>query len=128
MVRATARVGTTLPAHVTAAGKVLLANQPPSVLDEILTAKLPTVTRRSKASAASVRRELVTVAKAGYAINDGESELGLRAVAVLLPAAITGTVDAAITVAGPSERLAPRVVEKITKALFDNVQRFSDPV
>lgn len=128
MVRATARVGTTLPAHVTAGGKVLLANQPPSVLDEILTAKLPTVTRRSKGSAASVRRELATVAKAGYAINDGESELGLRAVAVLLPAAITGTVDAAITVAGPSERLAPRVVEKITKALFENVQHFSDLV
>jgi IclR family transcriptional regulator, acetate operon repressor len=125
VVRATGRVGTSLPAHVSAGGKVLLANLRPAVLDEILTGKLAAVTKRSRTSVASVRRELVTVSKAGYAINNGESEVGLRAVAILVPARVTGTVDAAITVAGPSERMDPRAVEAIIKALHGKVQQFS---
>jgi DNA-binding IclR family transcriptional regulator len=126
MVRATARVGSALPAHLTAGGKVLLASLTPARLDETLSGTLASLTKRSKTSAVSVRRELATVAKAGYAVNDGESEAGLRAVAVLVPASTFGTeVDTAVTIAGPADRLGPRRLELIAKALQDNVRRFS---
>jgi DNA-binding IclR family transcriptional regulator len=114
MVRATSRVGTSLPAHVAAAGKVLLAALPEQRLDELLPGSLPAVTRRSKTSAASVRRELKQVAARGWALNDGESEVGLRAVAALVPSAETNLgLDVAITVAGPSERMDERRIEEI---------------
>jgi IclR family acetate operon transcriptional repressor len=126
VVRATARVGTALPAHVSAGGKVLLANLSPARLDELLSGKLPAVTKKSKTSAASVRRELATVAKNGWAINDGESEVGLRAVAVLVPAERTGAgFDAAITVAGPLDRLDPSRLESIARIMLDKVEHFS---
>jgi DNA-binding IclR family transcriptional regulator len=118
MVRATSRVGTSLPAHVAAAGKVLLAALPEQRLDELLPGSLPAVTRRSKTSAASVRRELKQVAARGWALNDGESEVGLRAVAALVPSAETNLgIDVAITVAGPSERMDERRIEEIAGTL-----------
>jgi DNA-binding IclR family transcriptional regulator len=126
MLRATPRVGTALPAHLTASGKVLLANLSAAQLDEALSSKLVARTSKSKTSAASIRRELRTIAGVGYAVNDGESEVGLRAVAVLVPAERFGFgVDVAITVAGPSERLGPRRVEVIAKALLDRVHHFT---
>ncbi|WCB92097.1 Transcriptional repressor IclR [Baekduia alba] len=127
MVRATSRVGSSLPAHVSAAGKVLLANLPLRRLDELLSGELRAVTRRSKVSANSVTRELNKVRKQGWAINDEESEIGLRAVAVLVDAAATGTgIDAAITVAGPSLRLTPERLLEIAAILSTCVVDFAD--
>jgi DNA-binding IclR family transcriptional regulator len=126
MIRATSRVGTTLPAQVAAAGKVLLANLPEAQLDELLKRPLPSVTRRSKTSAASVRKELKQIAARGWALNDGESEVGLRAVSVLVPAERTGVgIDAAITVAGPSERMDDKRVQEIADILASEVGAFA---
>jgi IclR family transcriptional regulator, acetate operon repressor len=125
IIRATPREGSTLPAHLSASGKVLLANLPPARLDEFLAPRLPGMTRKSKTSAASVRRELAGVAKNGWAINDEETEPGLRAVAVLVPAERTRTkVDAAITVAGPASRLDLHRLEDIARTMLDKVEHF----
>jgi IclR family acetate operon transcriptional repressor len=125
-VRATGRVGTALPAHLSAGGKVLLANLSPPNLDDALSGTLVALTKKSKTSAVSVRRELATIAKARYAVNDGETEAGLRAVAAIVPANISGTgIDAAITVAGPSERIGPRRLEHIARVLLDKIEHFT---
>jgi DNA-binding IclR family transcriptional regulator len=125
MIRATSRVGTTLPAQVAAAGKVLLAHLPEAQIDEILSHPLPAVTRRSKTSAASIRKELKQVAARGWALNDGESEAGLRAVSVLVPSERTGVgIDAAITVAGPAERMDEKRVQEIADILVGEVGAF----
>jgi IclR family acetate operon transcriptional repressor len=119
MVRATSRVGTSLPAQVSAAGKMLLAFLPPAQLDAFLAGPLASVTRKSKTSPTTIRRELKKVAQQGWAINDGESEVGLRAVAVRVPAAQTGlAVDAAITTAGPSSRMSDERMKEITRSLL----------
>lgn len=119
ILRATPRVGTVLPAHVSAAGKVLLANLPEQRLDDLLTGELEAVTKRSKTSATAIRRELTKVRKRGWALNDGESEDGLRAVAVLISAEDNGAgVDAAITVAGPTRRLTDNRVEAIARTML----------
>jgi IclR family acetate operon transcriptional repressor len=124
MVRATPRSGTSLPAHVSAAGKVLLAQLPPARLDEMLTGDLAAVTKRSKTSLASIKRELDTVRAQGFALNDEESELGLRAVAAPIDATVTGTgVDAAITVAGPSQRLTDDRLQEIADEMIRLIAR-----
>jgi DNA-binding IclR family transcriptional regulator len=126
MIRATSRVGTTLPAHVAAAGKVLLANLPAAQLDDLLSQPLTGMTRRSKTSVASIRRELKQVGSRGWALNDGESEVGLRAVSVLVPAERTGVgIDAAITVAGPADRMDEKRIAEIADVLVDEVAAFA---
>jgi DNA-binding IclR family transcriptional regulator len=119
ILRATPRVGTVLPAHVSAAGKVLLANLPEPRLDDLLEGELEAVTKRSKTSVTAIRRDLAKVRKRGWALNDGESEDGLRAVAVLSSAEENGAgVDAAITVAGPTPRLTDTRVEAIARTML----------
>jgi DNA-binding IclR family transcriptional regulator len=126
MIRATSRVGTSLPAQVAAAGKVLLANLPPAQLDEFLAGPLAGLTKRSKTSAASVRKELKQIATRGWALNDGESEVGLRAVSALVSADRTQVgIDAAITVAGPAERMDDKRVEEIAGALVRAIDGFA---
>lgn len=117
MVRATSRVGSTLPADVSAAGKVLLAHLPPSELEAQL---------GPSGGGSALRRELALVASRGWALNDGESEPGVRAVAAVAPAERTHAgVDAAVTVAGPSERLDDDRVCEIGATLLQAIAEFT---
>jgi DNA-binding IclR family transcriptional regulator len=126
MVRATSRVGSALPAHVSAAGKILLANLPESRVDEILSGELPTLTRRSKVSPKSIKQELGKIRKQGWALNDGESEVGLRAIAVLVEGTAAGTgIDASITIAGPAQRLDDKRLEQIAEKALELVGKYS---
>jgi IclR family transcriptional regulator, acetate operon repressor len=124
MIRATSRVGTALPAHVTAGGKVLLASLDPDQVKELLPVRLPAVTSQSKLSRAAVLKELTDVRRLGWALNDGESEDLLRAVAVRVPGSPErGGVDAAVTVAGPQQRMDDKRASVIVEALKQNIDR-----
>lgn len=124
MVRATSRVGTMLPAQVSAAGKILLAHLPPGQLEDYLG---PVgAGARAGASAGELRAELELAAARGWAFNDGESEVGVRAVAALAPDHRTHVgVDAAITVAGPAERMNDQRVTQIAEVLVDTIGQFT---
>ncbi|MDQ6730746.1 MAG: IclR family transcriptional regulator [Actinomycetota bacterium] len=118
MIRATSRVGTSLPAHCTSGGKVLLAELPSVRLDDLLAAPLDRMTKRSKVTATGVRRELARVRRRGWATNDGESEPGLRAVAVLVPADTTRAGTAvAIAVAAPADRLGSEDMARVANVV-----------
>jgi IclR family acetate operon transcriptional repressor len=124
-IRATPRVGTPLPAHVTAGGKVLLAALDPEQVKALLPEKLPAVTGRSKLSRAAVLKELNELRSRGWAFNDGESEDLLRAVSVRVPGSPgRGGVDAAVTVAGPQQRLDDKRIEEIVEAIQQNIATF----
>lgn len=114
-VRAGSRVGHALPAHCTSGGKVLLADLPDSRLEELLQEPLPAMTRRSKTSPAKIRAELRKIHKRGWALNDGESEAGLRAVAIMAPPG--GSIPAAIAVSGPASRITAERIDDIVRAL-----------
>jgi IclR family acetate operon transcriptional repressor len=117
-IRAASRVGTSLPAHVTASGKVLLAHLPAAERDRLIGRKLVAATPQSQTSVAALRRELETIRTRGWATNDGESEPGLRAVAVFVDNIATQTgIDAAITVAGPADRIHHADLERIAQLL-----------
>jgi IclR family transcriptional regulator, acetate operon repressor len=128
MVRATPRVGTSMPAHVTAGGKALLAVLPDERLGELLSSgELHGLTAKSKTSVRGVRREIAQVRARGWAVNDGESEIGLRAVACAIGGSVSNSgVDAAITVAGPTERLSDERLTSIAQTMRGCIQRFAE--
>jgi IclR family transcriptional regulator, pca regulon regulatory protein len=106
IISANLSVGSRLPAHVTALGRVLLAGLPndefKQVMKDITLAKLTshTVDDRRKLSAV-----IDQVRKDGFAIVDQELELGLLALAVPIKAP-SGTVLAALGVSVSSGRIS----------------------
>ncbi|WP_369133994.1 IclR family transcriptional regulator [Modestobacter sp. I12A-02662] len=92
------RTGRTLPARLSSGGKALLAALP---ADE-LTAAVGTV---DDAEAARLQRELRTVRRRGFAVNDQATEAGLTAVGVAVPPG-AGVPPAALSVAMPSVRFS----------------------
>jgi IclR family transcriptional regulator, acetate operon repressor len=90
------RTGRTLPAHLSSGGKALLAAAPAAVVTVALAGL-------DEAATARVRRELRTVRRRGYAVNDQETETGLTAVGAAVPA-VAGTPPAGISLAMPSAR------------------------
>ena len=63
-----------------------------------------------------------------WALNDGEGEAGLRAVAVLVPGSPDRRrVDMAVAVSGPIERLADERIDELVEVLRDCVVAHADP-
>lgn len=110
------RVGHHLPAHCTAGGKVLLAFLPPEVVEPVLSAPLVAYTENTITSAARLREELDVVRERGYAVDGGEFEAGIRAVAVPIRD-VKGTVIAHMSMPGPANRLTPERIPEIAQAL-----------
>jgi IclR family pca regulon transcriptional regulator len=98
-------VGSRLPAYSTSVGKVLLAHLPAVELDAILTRIVLPRTGRGTASVATLRAELTRVREQGYAVNDEELAVGLRAVAAPVRNR-DGRVVAAINIAVPAPRVS----------------------
>jgi IclR family acetate operon transcriptional repressor len=100
-------VGRRNSAHSTGCGKALLAFAPPDHLDRLLRgwtldAKTPhTITDLSR-----LRADLAEARRRGYAVNRRESEVGVVSVAAPIRD-LSGRTVAAISVAGPAERLEP---------------------
>lgn len=90
------RTGRTLPAHLSSGGKAVLA----TLGDDEVAALLEPL---EQGAAARVLRELRTVRRRGFAVNDQETEAGLTAVGLAVPAA-GGFTGAALSVAAPSAR------------------------
>lgn len=90
------RTGRVLPAHLSSGGKAALARAD----DEHLAAVLRSL---DDTAAARLQRELRTVRRRGFAVNDQATETGLTAVGVAVPPA-SGVSGAAISVAAPTAR------------------------
>src|SRR3954452_10343986 len=99
------QVGSRLPLHATAVGKVLLAAAPEDVVEEVLRA--PTrETRHTVVDPGRLRRELAEIRRRGFARTAEEMSLGTLSVAVPIPVErSTGTVVAgALGIVVPSAR------------------------
>lgn len=111
-------VGRRAHTHDTGVGKAILAQlDDESVRRIVLRAGMPTPTTKSIASIDALLDELAVVRRRGYAVDDGEQELGVRCFAVAVPDSPTPT---AISVSGPISRVdedfAQRVVPLLTAA------------
>jgi IclR family transcriptional regulator, acetate operon repressor len=86
--------------HCAAAGKVLLAHLPTQKAQQVLErGPLPKRTPLTRTDPADLLNHLDAVRKAGYAVDDEESEIGMRGFAVPIPGAPSPT---ALAVYGPS--------------------------
>lgn len=110
-------IGSRIPAHCGSMGKAMLANLPPEELARRLDQPLQACTPSSITDRAALEAELAQVRLQGYAFNDQELEIGLRAVAapiwdnhnqVVAAINITGTVR---TIS--YERMATELASKV---------------
>jgi DNA-binding IclR family transcriptional regulator len=125
-VRVTSRAGMTMPAHCTAAGKIMLAQEPTDEhLAALESAALEGMTERSHTTRESLLRDLRAARKAGFATNFEESEDGVAAVAVAVPAPrIHGPLS--ITVSAPSGRLDRRNAPDVAAAARRAAERIGE--
>ena len=104
--RLTLDVGSHVPLHCTASGKLFLAQMPPAARDALIAQlPLPKMTRNTIVSAKGLRAECDRVKEQGYACDREEFITGLIAVAVPVQGA-DGASRAAIAVHGPVARLS----------------------
>jgi DNA-binding IclR family transcriptional regulator len=108
-IRMTLDVGMRKPAHSTAAGKVMLAFQPPEVLERVIATGLDGHTPNTIVDPDEFRRELAQISNRGYAMADEENELGVRSLAAPVRD-YNGNVIAAASIAGPAQRLTKKVL------------------
>ena len=118
-----AYIGDLKPAHCTAEGRVLLAHSAPSVVAEVLKEGLNARTGKTIVDVESFTRALDDVRTAGYAIDDEESEVGMRCIAAPVRD-ISGKVIAAVGLAGPTQRLT----KKDLRALAPDVAATAEAV
>jgi IclR family transcriptional regulator, acetate operon repressor len=97
-------VGRRVDAYCTAVGKAILADMPPESVEQLISRmRIRPQTERTIRSSGELRAQLSAIRELGYAIDDGEQEIGVRCIAVTIPGAPTG---AAISISGPDVRMS----------------------
>jgi IclR family acetate operon transcriptional repressor len=97
-------VGRRVDAHCTAVGKAILAQLPADEVNQLLSrSEIRPQTERTITDRGAFHDELRMISQRGYAIDDGEQEIGVRCIAVAIPGAPTGT---AISISGPEARMS----------------------
>uniref|UniRef100_UPI0031014EAF IclR family transcriptional regulator n=1 Tax=Neorhizobium sp. EC2-8 TaxID=3129230 RepID=UPI0031014EAF len=104
-VRISAEIGMRAPYHSTAAGRVMLAFLPESRIATMIEASLPQRTPKTVTDPEKLQRLLGNIRRLGYAVEDEENELGMRAIAAPVHDAQSEVVGA-VAVAGPVQRLS----------------------
>jgi len=108
-IRMRSDVGVRKPAYCTAEGQAILAFQPSEVVERVVRHGLPARTPQTITDAAELRKVLDGIRQRGCAIENEESEIGMRCVAAPLRND-TGEVVAAIGLAGPVSRLSKKAL------------------
>jgi IclR family KDG regulon transcriptional repressor len=109
-IRMAAAVGGRAPLHCTAVGKVLLAYQPAEFVNRVLEAGLTAYTPKTITKREAVLAMLSEVRTREHAVDDEESEGGLRAIAAPVRNH-NGAVIAALGVAAPVQRMNKKVMQ-----------------
>jgi IclR family acetate operon transcriptional repressor len=116
-------VGFRTAPHATAVGKAILADLP----DEDVVALLGRTgmqrhTDRTLVTPQDFLTELAEVRRRGYAVDDGEQEIGVRCVGVAVP----GTPQPmALSMSGPTTRVDDELVERAHRVLRDAAEEIS---
>ncbi|MGH8962229.1 MAG: IclR family transcriptional regulator [Jatrophihabitantaceae bacterium] len=101
--------------HCTAVGKALLAQLPPETARAIVERTgMPAITPTTITDPGLLLAHLEVIRKRGYAIDEGEQEVGVRCFAAAVPDA---PARLAISVSGPQARMTEAAEQRITPAL-----------
>jgi DNA-binding IclR family transcriptional regulator len=104
-VRTDSHIGTVVNLHATSVGKAYLAHLPDGERKRFLEGDLPGKTPDTLTDPEVLRAELDDIADRGYAFNDEERTVGMRAVGAPILADDDGRVLGAISVSGPTTRM-----------------------
>jgi len=119
-----AAVGQRLPLYCTASGKLFLANLPSKELDSILSAPMTRYTQKTITDPGKLRQQLGQIRQQGYAVDDEELEVGIRAVSAAIRNQ-RGSVVACISIPGPTGRMSTDRLPQIADALMDAARSIS---
>ena len=126
-IRTTAEPGKSKPLYCTGLGKAFLSFLPEDRKNEILhTLKLKPITDKTITNKEELLQQLEGFAEQGYAIDDEENEEGLYCLAAPVYGA-DQTIEAAISVAGPKERMLKQK-EMIIGRLLDIAGKISSSI
>jgi len=116
-------VGRRVQPHCTAVGKAILALEPGDEVHGLLRRTgMPAHTEHTLTDPTVFASELARVREQGYAVDDGEQEVGVRCVAVAVPDAPT---PIAMSVSGPTARMTAELVGRAAPLLADAARRLS---
>jgi IclR family acetate operon transcriptional repressor len=117
-------VGRRAQVHCTAVGKAMLAQMPAEKVDGILRRSgMPAMTEHTITDRAQFARELALIRERGYAIDEGEQELGVRCVAVALP---SNSTRAATSISGPLTRMTDTLIRSAVPLLTDTASALAE--
>jgi DNA-binding IclR family transcriptional regulator len=123
-VRISSAIGLRKPLHCTAEGKAALADRIGEAGTCLETLRLERRTPRTITDPAILARELANVRAQGFAIDDEESEIGMRCIAAPIHDE-TGHVAAAVGIAGPVQRLPKKRLLSFAPALRQATEEIS---
>ncbi|GAB3611689.1 IclR family transcriptional regulator [Humibacter ginsengisoli] len=117
-------VGRRVHPHNTGVGKAILASLPESRVREIIDRSgMPASTPKSISTMRDLLVELELTRARGFAMDDGEQEVGVRCFAVVVPEA---PVPAAISISGPEGRIDEQFRERAVPLIQTAAKRVSD--
>ena len=108
-IRMRSDLGVRKPAYCTAEGQAILAFQPEEVVDEVIAQGLVARTPQTITDPAALKNALNVVRQRGCAIEDEESEIGMRGISAPIRNDL-GEVVASVGLAGPATRLAKKAI------------------
>jgi IclR family transcriptional regulator, KDG regulon repressor len=123
-IKVRSHMGTRLPAHCSAEGKVLLAFGAADDAQRVIARGLAMQTPQTITDPERLQEELRLVRERGYGVDFEESEIGVRAIAAPV---FSGDNDivAAVGIAGPIQRLNKRTVMSYLPALMEATEAIS---
>jgi DNA-binding IclR family transcriptional regulator len=119
-----ADAGDRRPIYAYAMGKVMLAYAPKSDVIRIMSAHLERFTPHTITTTQAMERELASIRKKGFAINDEESSIGLRAAASAIFSQHHQVV-ASISISGPTQKLPYAKLDYCGALLLDAATKIS---
>ena len=124
-IRMVSRVGSRVPAHCTALGKVLLAHLSKEERKNILNKKgLPRLTKNTITNEKELEKELCKVREQGFALDREEHEKDVRCIAAPIRNH-QGNVIAAMSISGPAFRMDVNKQNHLREALIQTSKKIS---
>jgi IclR family transcriptional regulator, KDG regulon repressor len=123
-IRMRSDLGVRKPAYCTAEGQAILAFQPAETVERIIREGLLPRTPQTITDPTRLMRTLDTIRQRGCAIEDEESEVGMRCIAAPIRND-AGEVVAAVAVAGPASRLSKKTIADFIPHVIESADRIS---
>jgi DNA-binding IclR family transcriptional regulator len=123
-VRLLSHLGKRNPAHCTSTGQVLLAYQPRKAIHEFLLRNLERYTPRTITDQTALLHRLEEIAREGYSLCVEELHQGVSSLSAPIRNP-KSQVCAAVTIAGPTQRLNSRTIPNLVKLVVESANEIS---